>query len=677
MERVNKILFITLSNIGDVILTLPSLDALIEKFPESRITVVTGQRPGELFKNNSRIEKLIIYDKHAPLRQKAGMFFSFNKEKFDLVVDLRNTFFGAIPSARYRPAFVNNPPRGVLHMKDRHMFRVKGLGSMAQAPKKTSIAVSGEDRQYIDGLLRENNIGGPDKLIVVAAGARSDTKKWPKEKFTELIRVLSGESDVKIVLTGDQDDAAVNKFIAQNCGRKLPDLSGRTSLAQLASLLLKASLLITNDSATLHLGSYLDIPTLAVFGPTDDEKYGPWSSKSAVVKKDIFCRPCRQAQCRFATLECMKLVRVEDVLKRAVLMLSNQGPAPCLAAGARNFKRILIERTDRIGDVLLSTPVIKSLRDAYPGAFIAVMVGPYAKDVVEGNPYLDKVIVYDKDGLHKNWWNSFKFSRQLKKYNFDLAVILHPTNRAHLVTFLSGIKRRIGLDRKLGFLLTDKIKHAKQLGQKHELEYNLDLLKIIGIETTDKNLFMPLMPDSEKWAEQALASCGILPGERILAIHPAASCPSKIWPAERFAQVADILAKKFSLKTLIIASPGDAGLGVSVISKMQGKGFDFSGRTSLSQLASLLKRCALFISNDSGPVHMASAVNTPVISIFGRSQPGLSPRRWGPVGEKDKYLHKDIGCAQCLAHNCKKNFACLRAISVEEVVEAAGQILSR
>ncbi|MDD5506234.1 MAG: glycosyltransferase family 9 protein, partial [Candidatus Omnitrophica bacterium] len=100
-----------------------------------------------------------------------------------------------------------------------------------------------------------------------------------------------------------------------------------------------------------------------------------------------------------------------------------------------------------------------------------------------------------------------------------------------------------------------------------------------------------------------------------------------------------------------------------------------SGKTSVSHLASILKRCALFISNDSGPEHIASSLGVPVISIFGRNQPGLSPRRWGPLGGQAKYLHKNAGCIQCLAHNCKKEFACLKAIKVEDVLSAAESIL--
>ena len=108
---------------------------------------------------------------------------------------------------------------------------------------------------------------------------------------------------------------------------------------------------------------------------------------------------------------------------------------------------------------------------------------------------------------------------------------------------------------------------------------------------------------------------------------------------------------------------------------MRNKPIFFCDPTSLGELAALFKKASLVISNDSGPAHIASGVGVPVISIFGRNQPGLSPRRWGPLGRLDKYLHKDVGCIQCLAHNCKKEFACLKAISVEDVFSAAESIL--
>ena len=333
-------------------------------------------------------------------------------------------------------------------------------------------------------------------------------------------------------------------------------------------------------------------------------------------------------------------------------------------------QRILIIRTDRIGDVLLSTPVIKNLRLVFPSSNIAMMVGPYAADIVRTNPYLNEVIVYDKDGLHRPWWASVKFSLFLRKKHFDLALILHPTNRVHIVSFFAGIPKRIGYDRKLGFLLTDRIKHTKQLGEKHELEYSLDLIRYLGIEPKEKDLFMPIREESERWVDELFRQEGIKPTDKLLAIHPAASCPSKIWPAHRFSEVADRLIKEYGFRVIVIAGPRDVRLAEEVIKNMHHSAINLAAKTSVSQLASVLKRCNLFISNDSGPVHIASAVGTPVISIFGRNQRGLSPLRWGPVGKLDKILHKEVGCLECLAHNCVKDFICLKAISVSDVLDA-------
>ncbi len=343
-----------------------------------------------------------------------------------------------------------------------------------------------------------------------------------------------------------------------------------------------------------------------------------------------------------------------------------------------NFKKILITRTDRIGDVLLSTPVIKALRRNFPKSHIVVMVRPYARDIILGNPYLDEIIIYDKYGAQRSFWSSIKFAWGLKKKRFDLALILHPTNRQHLVTTLAGIKKRVGLDKKMGFLLTDKIEHKKQEGQKHELEYTLDVVRSLGIEPEDKDLFMPIRKDSEMYIEELLArEAAGLASEKMIALHPGASCPSKIWPAERFAQVADKLAGEFKVRVVVVAGPDDVNKGKDLISLMRCDCIDACGKTTLSQLASLLRRCCLFISNDSGPVHIATAVGVPVVAIFGRGQPGLSPRRWGPTGKNDIVLHKDVGCRECLAHNCQKGFACLQAISAEDVLAAARKILSR
>lgn len=339
--------------------------------------------------------------------------------------------------------------------------------------------------------------------------------------------------------------------------------------------------------------------------------------------------------------------------------------------------RILLIRTDRIGDVLLSTPAIKALRDAYPDAYIAMMVRPYAADIVRGNPYLDEVILYDKDGAHKGIFGSLMFALGLKKKRFDLAVVLHPTNRSNIIPFLAGIPERVGYDKKGGIFLTKKLKDVKHLGEKHEIDYNLDVLRAVGIEAKDRTLYMPVKAEDERIIDRFFLLNDLDKKEAIIAMHPGASCPSKRWAAYRFGRVADELIDRHKVKIVIIGGPADIKTVKEAEAGMLHKPIILSEGHSLGEVAALLKRCKMFISNDSGPVHIAVAVDTPVISIFGRIDPGLSPERWGPVGPNDIVIHKDVGCKYCKAHNCEINFKCLDAITVEDVLNAAEALLKK
>jgi len=341
----------------------------------------------------------------------------------------------------------------------------------------------------------------------------------------------------------------------------------------------------------------------------------------------------------------------------------------------QNYKKILLMRLDRVGDVVLSTPAIKATRDAYPDSYIVFMVRPHAYDIIRGNPYVDEVIACDKEKGVRGFFGIWRLAMRVRRYAFDLAVVLHPTTRSHLIVFLSGIAERIGYDKKAGWLLTRQVPHTKQFGLRHERDYALDLLRYARIEAKECLLHVPIHHEREVTVDAFFRRNNIAHGERVIVIHPGASCPSKRWPPERFAQVADACAEKYRARIVIIAGPEDTSCGRKVALLMQRDHVDLSGMTVIGDLASIFKRAQLFISNDSGPVHIASAVGVPVISIFGRSDRGLSPARWGPTGERDIALHKDVGCDVCLAHNCARGFECLRAITVDDVLAAAAKIL--
>jgi heptosyltransferase-2 len=323
------------------------------------------------------------------------------------------------------------------------------------------------------------------------------------------------------------------------------------------------------------------------------------------------------------------------------------------------FKNILIVRTDRIGDVVLTTPAFKALHRAYPMAHIAVLVVPATKSLVQGNPYLNEVIVDDRDGKHHGLFGFLKLAGELRRRRFDAAFIFHTKRRYNLACFFADIPLRIGYkNEKFGFLLSRPIKDVRPLGLKHEAQYCLDVLKEIGIEKLDLDFLVPLDKDAEEWATQWLSSQGIHNGE-IVAIHAGSSDPAKCWPAEKFAKLIDSLQARYHFKIVLIGSPQTIGYSKEIIQLTAQKPLDLTGQTSLAQTTSLLRRCRILISNDSGPVHIASAVGIYVVSLFMRNQPGINPERWKPLSDKGVCLFSSTG------------------LQVEDVLESIEKILHK
>ncbi|MCK5013728.1 MAG: lipopolysaccharide heptosyltransferase II [Candidatus Omnitrophica bacterium] len=304
-----------------------------------------------------------------------------------------------------------------------------------------------------------------------------------------------------------------------------------------------------------------------------------------------------------------------------------------------DYKNILIVRTDRIGDVVLTTPAIKALREAYPNSKIAILVALATRDLVDGNICLDKVLVDDRDGEHKGLRGFIQLIRSIRKEKFDCAFVLHTKKRTNLTCFLSGIPVRIGYkNSKFGFLLNRPITDVRHKGEKHEAQYCLDVLKKIGIECADVDLDLPVKEDALCWVDQFRREHNISENDRLIAFHPGASDPAKRWPENRFAELADALIEQYQAKIVIIGASDTDSIAKRIISLSKNEAVNLAGKTSVGQLAGLLMGCDLLVSNDSGPVHVAAGVGTPVISIFTRNQAGINPERWGPLGEKSRVV---------------------------------------
>ncbi|MBI4431186.1 MAG: lipopolysaccharide heptosyltransferase II [Candidatus Omnitrophica bacterium] len=334
------------------------------------------------------------------------------------------------------------------------------------------------------------------------------------------------------------------------------------------------------------------------------------------------------------------------------------------------IERILITRTDRIGDVVLSTPVFSALRKRYPKAYIAALIASSNRHLLEGNPNLDEVILYDKGRRHKSWLSTCRFARALRTRRFDVVVNLHANNRVHWISFLAGIPMRIGYRKRNAFLLTHTLPDEKWKGRRHESEYNFDLLRFLDIPLPSQmDLHLPLQHSSLEKLQAVLENENFSLDKPYIVIHPSASCPSRLWRAERYAKVGDILSKQWGVRVILVAGSGSDSIFTDrVLSFMRSNPLNLAGKLSLGMLAWLLKESRLFISNDSGPMHMAAALNVHLVAIFGRNKPGLGPKRWKPLGMNSSYIQKDVGCIECAAHRCNLGFLCLDEVKVEDVL---------
>ncbi len=336
-------------------------------------------------------------------------------------------------------------------------------------------------------------------------------------------------------------------------------------------------------------------------------------------------------------------------------------------------KRIAVFNVNWLGDVLFSTPALKALRMANPDAFIAVIVHPRTKEILENNPNIDELIVFDERLKDRHLLGKLKFVSQIRKKKFDTVYLFHRSFTRSMLMALAKIPNRIGYKAKkrTGLLLTKKISLPKQ--NLHRVEYFLNILKNTGVPCQSNEYEFFLDDASRKRIGEFLAAKLIAPTDFTIVLNPGGNWDLKRWGPERFSQSANELMSKFKAKIIITGSAKDLPLARQIASKMKEPPIITCGETSLKEFGALIERSKLFISADSGPMHIAVALGTPTIALFGPTSPEIT----GPIGKgKIKVIHKDIGCIiPCYNVKCKDN-RCMQAISVEDVLKAAQDIIA-
>jgi len=360
--------------------------------------------------------------------------------------------------------------------------------------------------------------------------------------------------------------------------------------------------------------------------------------------------------------------------------------------------RILLIRPDHIGDLLFATPAWRVLRRTCPDAHLAAMVGPWGKAVVKNNPHLDEIIICEFPAFSRQPKASFlapyrllrQSAAQLRAQRFDLALVLRFDHWwGALLARLAGIPQRLGHDiPECRPFLTEALPYNSR---RHEVQQNLVLiaaaLHSMGRPVPENLLSSDLAQQHPlEWAINLqdsdyvagyLAERGVGPGEQPIAIHPGAGAPVKQWLPEAWAQVADTLAASYRARVVITGSANELDLAWSVSARMGSDAIVAAGDTSLTQLAALFARCRLVLGPDCGPLHLAVAVGTPTVHLYGP----VDAAKFGPWGAPEKHLVVTSGraCIPCNRLDYSREelaeHPCVREISTQSVLEAARKLL--
>jgi lipopolysaccharide heptosyltransferase II len=356
-------------------------------------------------------------------------------------------------------------------------------------------------------------------------------------------------------------------------------------------------------------------------------------------------------------------------------------------AGGERIQRILIIRLDLIGDVVLSLPAVRALHRAYPDARIDFLAQPSSAAILAGQPEITHVLTLDAEGMRRpammlhraNREAALAMFRRLRQTHYDLCISVSG-DIASVVARLSGARRRVGYaGESYRGMLTDPVPGGRYAVRRHEVEYVRELARAAGGRDSGKLLpELRVLPTAAATVEALLAEMGLdAPCGPLIALHAGArNGLAKRWPTAAWGTLGARLVEHLGARVVLVGAPGDGEIAGVIVRLARGGVVSLTGRTSLPELAALLARCDLLVSGDSGPLHIACAVGTPVIGLYGPTDPQIS----GPLGQRAVVLRQPIWCAPCYdasaVADCRfGNPVCMKTLEPEAVLVAARRLL--
>lgn len=344
------------------------------------------------------------------------------------------------------------------------------------------------------------------------------------------------------------------------------------------------------------------------------------------------------------------------------------------------MKNILLIRLSSLGDIVLTSPAIRAVRQHFPEAHISMLVGKQSADLLTANPHLDEVITFDRKAGNKDTGQMRRVIRLLRERRFDLVIDFQRKFRTSLLGYLSGAKCRVGYHQPNGMLCTVRVPdrsnravRAGRLSSAPAIDRYFALLHPIGVEATDKTLELFITDEDRAFSHEIMDTKGIAADRPKVGLFPGAAWKLREWMPDRFAAIGDRAAKQFDAPVLLFGGPHEGELVQQVGDLMTTAAIPLAGTLGLRQLAALIEQCDLFITNDTGPMHIAAAMQTPTVALFG---PG-DHIRFQPLDPIHTTIRHHVSCNPCkqFTNKCKNNI-CMKLITVDEVWETVHQNLS-
>jgi heptosyltransferase-2 len=334
--------------------------------------------------------------------------------------------------------------------------------------------------------------------------------------------------------------------------------------------------------------------------------------------------------------------------------------------------KILIRGTNWIGDAVMTLPAIASVRAAYPRAHMAILAKPAVTDIYRLFTAADEIIPYEKK--FDTPFGVFRLAYALKQKKYDAAILLQNAIEAAIIARAAGIRVRAGFSSDgRGILLTHAIRRTEAIFNVHQIDYYLEMVKALGCADVDRAMHLEthISPvDAKKALRQYLPESD----RNVIGIAPGAAYgPAKRWLAERFAAAGDQLGRDLNARVILFGGNDDRETAGQVRACAQSDMINLAGMTSLKDAVYLISQCKLFLSNDSGLMHVAGALNIPTVAVFGSTNPVTT----SPAGEKTILVRKDVSCSPCLKKVCPTDFRCMTLITVSDVVGAAKSLLNK